>query len=166
MQQFPSLILMDHPVKTHLTTEGRVESGDKKQMRVQGPAKNGSQVARILFLLLLTTSAWPCLKHSRNLGTILLPGPVCGCEKFVVALAYVFCLPLPGSCLARFAYFLADLFTVMYRARQKNSSQVARIFQARPGRSGKQQQEQNSHNLGTVFLPGPVLSERTEQLIK
>ena len=38
--------------------------------------KNGSQVARILFLLLLTTSAWPCLKNSRNLGTILLPGPV------------------------------------------------------------------------------------------
>ena len=38
--------------------------------------KNGSQVARILFLLLLTTAAWPCLKNSRNLGTILLPGPV------------------------------------------------------------------------------------------
>ena len=45
----------------------------------------------------------------------------------------------------------------MYRARQKNCSQVARIFQARPGRSGKQQQEQNSRNLGTVFLPGPVI---------
>ena len=45
-----------------------------------------------------------------------------------------------------------------YRAWQKNGSQVARIFQARPGRSGKQQQEQNSRNLGTVFLPGPVLS--------
>ena len=43
-----------------------------------------------------------------------------------------------------------------YRARQKNGSQVARIFQARPGRSGKQQQEQNSRNLGTFFLPGPV----------
>ena len=39
--------------------------------------KNGSQVARILFLLLLTTSAWPCLNNSRNLGTIFLPGPVC-----------------------------------------------------------------------------------------
>ena len=38
--------------------------------------KNGSQVARILFLLLPTTTAWPCLKNSRNLGTILLPGPV------------------------------------------------------------------------------------------
>ena len=38
--------------------------------------KNVSQVARILFLLLLTTSAWPCLRNSRNLGTILLPGPV------------------------------------------------------------------------------------------
>ena len=27
-------------------------------------------------MLLLTTSACPCLKNSRNLGTILLPGPV------------------------------------------------------------------------------------------
>ena len=32
-----------------------------------------------------------------------------GCEKFVIALAYLFCLALVGSCLARFAYFLADL---------------------------------------------------------
>ena len=31
------------------------------------------------------------------------------CEKFIPALAYLFCLPLPGSCLARFAYLLADL---------------------------------------------------------
>ena len=45
----------------------------------------------------------------------------------------------------------------IYRGRQKNGSQVARIFQARPGRSGKQQQEQNSRNLGTVFFPGPVV---------
>ena len=36
---------------------------------------------------------------------------VCGCEKFVIALAYLFCLALVGSCLARFAYFLADLCT-------------------------------------------------------
>ena len=35
--------------------------------------------------------------------------PVCGCEKFVPALAYLFCMALPGSCLARFAYFLPDL---------------------------------------------------------
>ena len=34
-----------------------------------------------------------------------------GCEKFVPALAYLFCLTLPGSCLARFAYLLADLCT-------------------------------------------------------
>ena len=34
---------------------------------------------------------------------------VLGCEKFVPALAYLFCQNLPGSCLARFAYFLADL---------------------------------------------------------
>ena len=32
-----------------------------------------------------------------------------GCEKFVIALAYLFCLALVGSCLAKFAYFLADL---------------------------------------------------------
>ena len=32
-----------------------------------------------------------------------------GCEKFVLALAYLFCLALVGSCLARFAYFFADL---------------------------------------------------------
>ena len=32
-----------------------------------------------------------------------------GCEKFVPAPAYLFCLALPGSCLARFAYFIADL---------------------------------------------------------
>ena len=34
-----------------------------------------------------------------------------GCEKFVPALAYLFCPPLPGSCLVRFAYLLADLCT-------------------------------------------------------
>ena len=39
----------------------------------------------------------------------------------------------------------------MYRARQKNGSQVARIVQARPGRSGKQEQEQNSPNLGLAY---------------
>ena len=39
---------------------------------------------------------------------------------------------------------------------KKNGSQVARIFRASPGISGKQQQEQNSRNLGTIFLPGPV----------
>ena len=40
----------------------------------------------------------------------------------------------------------------MNRARQKNGPQVSRIVQARPGRSGKQQQEQNSRNLGTGFF--------------
>ena len=35
-----------------------------------------------------------------------------GCENFVPALANLFCLPLPGSCLARFAYLLANLCTV------------------------------------------------------
>ena len=31
--------------------------------------KGGPEVGRFLLLLLLTTSAWPGLKHSRNLGT-------------------------------------------------------------------------------------------------
>ena len=34
-----------------------------------------------------------------------------GWENFLPALAYLFCLALSGSCLARFAYFLADLCT-------------------------------------------------------
>ena len=34
-----------------------------------------------------------------------------GWEKFVLALAYLICLALPGSCLARFAHFLAGLCT-------------------------------------------------------
>ena len=37
---------------------------------------------------------------------------VSGCEKFVPALACLFYLALPWSCLARFAYFLADLCTI------------------------------------------------------
>ena len=32
-----------------------------------------------------------------------------GCEKFVIDVAYLFCLALVGSCSARFAYFLANL---------------------------------------------------------
>ena len=32
-----------------------------------------------------------------------------GCEKFIIALAYLFYLALGGSCLARLTYFLADL---------------------------------------------------------
>ena len=48
-----------------------------------------------------------------------------GCDKFVTALAYLFGLALPGSCLARFAYFLADLCTEMQEitwARLRESS--------------------------------------------
>ena len=59
--------------------------------------KKGSQVARILFLLLLTTSAWPCLKNSRNLGTILLPGSVLDYFLPLTAIANFMtsvCLPL------------------------------------------------------------------------
>ena len=36
---------------------------------------------------------------------------VCGCKKFNPALAYLLCQALPRSCLATFAYFLADLCT-------------------------------------------------------
>ena len=35
-----------------------------------------------------------------------------GCENFVPAPAYLFFLALPGSCLARFAYLLADLCSI------------------------------------------------------
>ena len=34
-----------------------------------------------------------------------------GCGKFVPALAYLFCLGLPGSCIVTFAYLLAGLCT-------------------------------------------------------
>ena len=37
-----------------------------------------------------------------------------GCEKFVPALAYLFCFTVPGSCLARFAYLLADLLRLLH----------------------------------------------------
>ena len=37
-----------------------------------------------------------------------------GLVNFVPALAYLFCLALPGSCLARFTYLLADLCTVSH----------------------------------------------------
>ena len=39
---------------------------------------------------------------------------VCGCEMFVPAHAHLFCLPLHGSCLARFAYLLADLCMYLF----------------------------------------------------
>ena len=35
-----------------------------------------------------------------------------GCEKFVPALVFLFCLTLPGSCLARFPYLIADILSV------------------------------------------------------
>ena len=48
-------------------------------------------------------------------------------------------------------FFHGAVVLSIYRAQQNNGYQVARIFQARPGRSGKRQQEQDSRNLGTVF---------------
>ena len=38
-----------------------------------------------------------------------------GCEKFVIALAYLFCLTLPESCLARFTYSLAGLCILAFK---------------------------------------------------
>ena len=48
-----------------------------------------------------------------------------GCKKFVIALACLFCLALPESCLARFAYFLADLCTLCYSSMDPLPSQSA-----------------------------------------
>ena len=42
-----------------------------------------------------------------------------GCEKFVPALAYLFCPALPGSCLTRFAYFFADLCKFIFICQSK-----------------------------------------------
>ena len=58
--------------------------------------KNGSQVARILFLLLLTTSAWPCLNNFRNLGSILMLGPVDVGLPVTKLLAFLWLIP-PNS---------------------------------------------------------------------
>ena len=49
-----------------------------------------------------------------------------GCEKFVIALAYLFCLALVGSCLARFAYFLADL-CIFYQHELQNPPPIPAI---------------------------------------
>ena len=68
----------------------------------------GSRQVRWLFLvllLMLPTSACPCLQHSRNLGTTFQPSPlqswekvfVRGLVKFVTAVAYHFCLNLPET---------------------------------------------------------------------
>ena len=49
-----------------------------------------------------------------------------GCEKFVIALAYLFCPALPGSCLARFAYFLADVCRLRL-SKMSQSTQIGRV---------------------------------------
>ena len=52
-------------------------------------------------------------------------------------------------------YEVQEIYSVkrlyMYRARLKGIGQVARMLQASSGRSGKQQQEQNSRNLSKAF---------------
>ena len=40
--------------------------------------KGGPQVLCILLLLLLTTKAWLCMQHSRNLGPAFYPSPISG----------------------------------------------------------------------------------------
>ena len=42
---------------------------------------------------------------------------VSGCEKFLLAAATLFCMALPGSCLARFTNLLAGLCTCTYEVR-------------------------------------------------
>ena len=46
-----------------------------------------------------------CYEHLQRSAKVF----VRGLENYVTALAYLLCLALPGSCLARFVYFLADL---------------------------------------------------------
>ena len=46
---------------------------------------------------------------------------------------------------------------ILYRGRQNCGPQVARMLQASWGRRDKQQQKQNSPNLGTTILPAPVI---------
>ena len=48
----------------------------------------------------------------------------------------------------------------LYRGRQNCGPQVARMLQASWGSRGKQQQKQNSPNLGTTILPAPVTELR------
>ena len=60
-----------------------------------------------------------------------------GCEKLVTALAYLFCLTLAGSCLSRFAYFLADLCKHLYALKGQE-----RIFLA-PGIVGQKARERD-----------------------
>ena len=47
-----------------------------------------------------------------------------GCEKFVIALPYLFCLALDGYCLARLAYFLADLCSSVLRQQMFSEKRV------------------------------------------
>ena len=51
------------------------------------------------------------------------------------------------------------IMLALYRAWQKNGSKFMRIFQAIPSRSGRQQEEQNSRNLGTVFFVVPCRAD-------
>ena len=48
----------------------------------------------------------------------------------------------------------------LYRVRLKGGPQVVWMLQVRPGRSGKQQQQQNSPNLGATSEPIPVQQYR------
>ena len=44
----------------------------------------------------------------------------------------------------------------MYKAQLKGGPLVGLMLQAKPGKSGKQEKQQISPNLGTAFLPSPV----------
>ena len=54
---------------------------------------------------------------------------LCAWLREVPALVYLYCLALPGSCLARFAYFLADLCREAFgRLLSKSAYRVALIW--------------------------------------
>ena len=88
----------------HLTLHPFLSNPIMNRNLYRARRKNGFQVARIVFLLLLTTSAWPCLKNSRNLGTILLPGPVSLMLHIYLILEIKSCLTVPARHMPRLAW--------------------------------------------------------------
>ena len=76
-------------------------------------------------------------------------------------LLIVISILLVAAFLLLILFFHADILTKsdwdpLFRARQSCCSQVARMLQARPGRYGKHEQEENSRNLGTAIRPSLV----------
>ena len=74
------------------TRRGEDRSGTLYLRDVSLVAKTGNRVNRDIYPI-----------HIQRSDKVF----VHGCEKFVPALAYLFCLALPGSCLARFDLYMA-----------------------------------------------------------